>query len=83
MDRSISISETALPYISLSTLAILWISRSRIIRDLHWPTHCNLAIAAANRISSEATMDIGMSLFLANTLMAALVYIVIEIIWQE
>jgi len=33
--------------------------------------------------ASEATMDIGMSLFLANTLMAALVYIVVEIIWQE
>jgi len=28
-------------------------------------------------------MDIGMSLFLANALMAALIYIVVEIIWQE
>jgi hypothetical protein len=35
------------------------------------------------QIRSEATMDIGMSLFLANALMAALVYIVVEIIWQE
>jgi hypothetical protein len=35
------------------------------------------------QISSEATMDIGMSLFLANTLMAVLIYIVVEIIWQE
>ncbi|BFU96573.1 MAG: hypothetical protein NTNFB02_33090 [Nitrospira sp.] len=40
-------------------------------------------MAAVNRIVSEATMDIGMSLFLVNALMAALVYIVVEIIWQD
>ena len=49
------------------------------------PEACPLQrnMQAASEASQEDIMDLAITLIFANVLMAALIYVVIEMIWQE
>jgi hypothetical protein len=50
--------------------------------DHTWPVHCTDRSASTIQ-SWEDTMDVGMILILANSLMAGFIYVVIGMIWPE